>query len=79
MARGSKQYGLMGLFIVLLVVLIGLPVLKATFPMYYSEGFCTASPCIGVICANQGERCQDGKCSPISPPYTNDYFSGKGQ
>jgi hypothetical protein len=76
MARKS-QYGLVGLFIVLLVVLIGLPILKATFPMYYSEGFRAASPCFGVICKNEGERCQDGKCVLISPPYTNDYFRGE--
>ncbi len=73
MARKS-QYGLVGLFIVLLVVLIALPILKATFPMYYSEGFRDASPCFGVVCASEAERCQDGKCVPISPEYKNDYF-----
>ena len=77
MARRSQPYGLVGLFIVLLVVLIGLPILKATFPMYYSEGFRNASPCFGVVCANEGERCQDGKCSPIMPSYTNEYFKGE--
>ena len=76
MARKS-QYGLVGLFIVLLVVLIGLPILKATYPMYYSEGFRDASPCFGVICESEAERCQDGKCVLISPAYTNNYFGGE--
>lgn len=77
MARASQQYGLVALFIVLLVVLIALPILKATFPMYYSEGFRAASPCFGVVCGSEAERCQDGKCVPISPAYTNDYFGGE--
>ena len=83
MARTSTVgYGVFGLAVVFLGVLIIVPFLKRTFPQYY-EGFQgsdarvqallaaglkdSAHPdCIGVTCA-EGQFCQRNTCYPIFP------------
>jgi hypothetical protein len=70
MAR-SVGYGVIGLAMVLLGVLIVVPFLKSTFPQYYDsftssmDGFRNpADGCGGVTCP-EGSFCQGGNCIPI--------------
>ena len=63
MAR-SVGYGLVGLSVVLLAVLIVVPFLKRTFPQYYDGFRNPADGCGGVMCP-EGSFCQGGACIPI--------------
>lgn len=73
MAVNRGAYGLVGLLIVLVVVVAVLPWVRNAFAPLFPEGFRDID-CKGVNC-NEGEFCQKNVCQPISPAYTNDYFS----
>jgi len=63
MAR-SVGYGVIGLAMVLLGILIVVPFLKRTFPQYYDGFRNPADGCGGVTCP-EGSFCQSGNCIPI--------------
>ena len=63
----SVGYGVIGLSLVLLGILIVVPLLKKWFPQYYYEGFNAKLDCVGVTC-EEGQFCQENKCLPIYVP-----------
>ena len=64
LCRMARSYGLLGLVVVLLAVLVVVPLLKNLFPAAFPyEGFRDLD-CAGVTCA-EGQFCQENKCIPI--------------
>ena len=74
--RGA--YGLVGLFVVLLVAVSVLPWIRRTFARSFPEGFTDSRPvdCKGVTC-KEGEFCQENVCRSRSIVYNNDYYGNK--
>jgi len=59
----ARSYGLVGLVVVLLAVLVVVPLLKNLFPAVFPyEGFRDVE-CAGVNCP-EGQFCQQNKCIP---------------
>jgi hypothetical protein len=69
-SRGS--FGLIGLFVFLVAIVAFLPWLRNTFAPLFPEGFRDVD-CKGVNC-EEGEFCQENRCTPIAPPITNNYW-----
>jgi hypothetical protein len=89
MKRVRGGFGIVGLFVFLLVIIAFLPSIRSMFAPSFPEGFRAANgaamkskegfrnvDCKGVLC-NEGEFCQDNICRPVAAPITNNYFSGR--
>ena len=59
-------YGIVGLFVVLLMAVALLPAIRRTFARSFPEGF-RDRDCAGVNC-KEGEFCQDNVCRPVEAP-----------
>jgi hypothetical protein len=71
--RGFKMSpGLIGVLISFAILMVFITVMMALFPTVIKDGFQDLS-CYGVAC-QEGEFCQAGKCIPINPKYTNNYY-----
>ncbi len=71
MARVRGGFGLLGLFIVLVVAVAFLPMIRSAFARSFPEGFRDLD-CKGVTCA-EGEFCQENVCRPIAAPSSGQY------
>jgi hypothetical protein len=72
MKRARGAYGLVGLFVVLLVAVAFLPAIRTMFAKSFPEGFRDLD-CAGVTC-KEGQFCQENVCKPRAAPITNDYY-----
>ena len=74
--RGA--YGLVGLFVVLLLAVSVLPWIRRTFARSFPEGFADSRPidCKGVTC-KEGEFCEANVCRSRSIQYNNNYFDNR--
>jgi len=65
-------FGIVGLFVVLLLVVAFLPAIRRTFARSFPEGFRDVD-CKGINC-REGEFCMENVCRPVMPPITNKYM-----
>lgn len=85
MKRVRGGFGIVGLFVVLLLAVAFLPAIRGAFARSFPEGFqgCAAPAgakkegfrnvdCKGVTCA-EGEFCQESVCRPIAAPSSGSY------
>jgi hypothetical protein len=68
-------YGIVGLFMVLIVVVAFLPAIRRMFARSFPEGFRNVD-CKGITC-QEGQFCQENVCRPIAAAITNSYFPEK--
>lgn len=63
--KAVTWYAIVGL----LVAVALLPILKASAPQYFPEGFRNVD-CKGISCG-EGQFCQDNKCNNVATRYAN--------
>jgi hypothetical protein len=93
MKRVRGGFGIVGLFVFLLVIIAFLPSIRSMFAPSFPEGFkATQNNAAAMaknakegfrnvdckgVLCNEGEFCQDNICRPVAAPITNNYFSGR--